>query len=221
MKKNQELKNEALAALSGNWPPSVVAMIVVLLITYCVVLPVSVWQVIAEEVGTASTSVLLLTYLVMYVFILLVSVPLQYVGMFNAFKVLHKDGDARVTANTFSFTFKGYGKTLGVSLLMFLFTFLWTMLLIVPGIIKAISYSLAPFIIKDNPELTANQAINLSQKMMKGHKLRFFGLSLSFIGWGILCVFTLGIGNLWLNPYMYTTFAAFYQDVKKDYLTNN
>jgi uncharacterized membrane protein len=80
---------------------------------------------------------------------------------------------------------------------------------------------MTPFILKDNPELSANEAINLSQKMMKGHKFDLFYLMLSFIGWAFLGIFTLGIGYLWLMPYTYAAFAAFYQDLKKEYLTNN
>jgi uncharacterized membrane protein len=84
-----------------------------------------------------------------------------------------------------------------------------------------LAYSLTPYILKDYPELSANQAINLSMKMMKGHKFDLFWLFLSFIGWSILCIFTLGIGYLWLMPYMMTTMAAFYQEVKAEYINNN
>ena len=118
----------------------------------------------------------------------------------------------------------GYGNLLrnvGGMLLVGVFTFLWTLLLIIPGIIKSLAYSMTPFILKDYPELSANQAINLSMKMMEGRKFDLFYLYLSFIGWGILAIFTLGIGYLWLMPYMYTSTAAFYQNVKEEYITNN
>ena len=74
------------------------------------------------------------------------------------------------------------------------------------------------FILEDEPELSPNKAIELSMAMMKGHKFDLFYLYLSFIGWGILSLFTLGIGLLWLTPYMYTSVAAFYQDVKADFM---
>jgi uncharacterized membrane protein len=118
----------------------------------------------------------------------------------------------------FSFTFEGYLKNLGFTLLYILFVFLWALLFYIPGIVKGIAYSLSPFILKDNPELSANEAINLSQKMMKGHKFDLFFLMLSFIGWIILGAFTLGIAYMWLVPYMSATLAAFYQDVKKEYI---
>ena len=80
---------------------------------------------------------------------------------------------------------------------------------------------MVPYILTDKPELTAEEAINLSMKMMDGHKLDLFILSLSFIGWSILAIFTLCIGYLWLTPYIYTTMVAFYEDVKAEYESKN
>ena len=105
--------------------------------------------------------------------------------------------------------------------LMYMFTFLWALLLFIPGIIKSLAYAMTPFIIKDYPELSANQAINLSMKMMKGRKFDLFWLTLSFLGWVLLCMLSLGIGLFWFMPYWQTTLAAFYQDVKHDYINNN
>ena len=90
---------------------------------------------------------------------------------------------------------------------------LWTLLLIVPGIIKALSYSMMPFILKDHPEMNGDQAINESMRLMQGHKMKLFLLILSFIGWGLLCLLTFGVGFLLLTPYMTTTTARFYQDL--------
>ena len=105
--------------------------------------------------------------------------------------------------------------------LMGLFVNLWSLLLIVPGFIKMYAYALTPYILIDHPELSANQAINLSKKMMKGHKFDLFFLHLSFIGWGIISIFTLCIGLIWLVPYMTTAQAAFYQEVKNEYISIN
>jgi uncharacterized membrane protein len=149
----------------------------------------------------------------------LVMVPLG-IGYYQAFKVLFTDGDNKLTANCFRLSFGNYFKNVAAYLLMCLFIFLWTLLLIIPGIIKALAYSMTPFILKDFPELSVNQAINLSQKMMKGHKFDYFWLGLSFIGWILLGLLTLGIGYIWLIPYMYTSYAAFYEEVKKEYLEN-
>jgi len=99
-------------------------------------------------------------------------------------------------------------------LLMLIFTFLWTLLLIIPGIIAAISYSMTFFILADDESISAMDAIDKSKIMMNGYKWKFFRLGLRFFGLGILCIFTLGIGFLWLFPYMYVCMAKFYDDIK-------
>lgn len=116
--------------------------------------------------------------------------------------------------------FKNFTPSLLLYILMSVFTFLWALLLIVPGIIAALSYSQAFFIMHDNPGMGAMEALKLSKDMMKGQKGKLFMLYLSFIGWAILCMLTLGIGYLWLAPYMYLSFANFYDDVKANSISN-
>jgi uncharacterized membrane protein len=115
------------------------------------------------------------------------------------------------------FSIYKYGKTLfkiiGASLLQGLFLFLWSLLLIIPGIIKSLSYSQTFFLLRDHSEYTMFEAITESRKMMNGYKWKYFLLGLSFIGWGILCLFTLGIGFLWLVPYVSTAMATFYNQI--------
>lgn len=100
------------------------------------------------------------------------------------------------------------------SFLVGLFTFLWSLLLYVPGIIKAISYSQAMLIVAENPKISAREAINRSKEMMEGHKMDYFVLSLSFIGWILLGCITLGIAFIWVTPYMQATLINFYNDLK-------
>ena len=91
------------------------------------------------------------------------------------------------------------------------YTFLWTLLLVIPGIMKSYSYAMTLFILKDYPELQYNAAKEKSMAMMSGHKMKMFLLDLSFIGWAILCCFTLGIGFLFLAPYvclLYTSISS-------------
>ena len=102
-----------------------------------------------------------------------------------------------------------------------LFTFLWTLLLIIPGIMKAFSYALTPYILLDEPELTAKQAISRSCEIMQGRRWKLFCLYFSFIGWGILCLLTFGIGFLWLAPYINASIAAFYEDARAEYEAEN
>lgn len=110
--------------------------------------------------------------------------------------------------------FRDFFRSLVASLLMIIFVFLWSLLLIIPGIIAALSYSMTFFILADNPDLTASEAITKSKIMMFGHKTELFWLYLSFIGWAFLCLFTAGIGFLWLLPYIHTSTAIFYHQIK-------
>jgi uncharacterized membrane protein len=110
--------------------------------------------------------------------------------------------------------FRNFLDYLALNLLMALYIFLWGLLLVIPGIVKAIGYSMAYFIKNDNPWLSANEAIDASSQMMQGHKWRFFLLTLSFIGWHILAILSFGIGFIWLAPYMSVAFTCFYLDLK-------
>lgn len=108
-----------------------------------------------------------------------------------------------------------------IYILTSIFTTLWSLLFIIPGIIKHYAYSQAYLIYKDQTNLSPNEKISSlnciteSKNLMRGHKWRFFLLEMSFIGWGILAVLSLGIGFLWLFPYENATRVAFYEDLTK------
>ncbi len=106
-----------------------------------------------------------------------------------------------------------FWKALGLRLVMMFLIFLWALLLIIPGIIAAISYSMAFYIMEENPSMGILEAIQQSKEMMHGNKWRLFCLAISFIGWIFLSALTLGIGFLWLVPYMNASFAAFYLEI--------
>lgn len=96
-----------------------------------------------------------------------------------------------------------------------LFTILWTLLFVIPGIIKTYEYRMIPYIVAENPDITSSEAFELSKKMMKGNKWKTFVLDLSFIGWHILSGLTLGLlGIFYVNPYLYQTNAALYNTLK-------
>lgn len=109
--------------------------------------------------------------------------------------------------------FNNFGPALGAYLLMVLYVFLWTLLLIIPGIIAALSYSQIFFILLDEPNLSATEALNKSKQMMDGHKMKLFLLGFNFIGWALLCILTLGIGFLWLIPFIRVSYANFYNEI--------
>ena len=98
-------------------------------------------------------------------------------------------------------------------LLQTVYILLWTLLLVIPGIVAGYSYAMTDYILAEHPELTASEAIAQSKDMMAGNRWRLFCLQLSFIGWIILCLFTFGIGNLFLNPYQTAADAAFYREI--------
>ena len=109
--------------------------------------------------------------------------------------------------------FKNLGNTLVMYLLITLFTFLWSLLFIIPGIIAGISYAMAPYILAEHPEIKASDAIKMSKQMMQGHKGEYFVLQLSFVGWILLCIITCGIGFIFLSPYMSAANAEFFNEV--------
>ncbi len=94
-----------------------------------------------------------------------------------------------------------------------LYIALWSLLFIIPGIIANYKYAMTPFLMTDNPNMTAKEAMAASTELMDGHKGELFVLGLTFIGWDLLAGLTLGIGYLWLNPYKNATYAAFYREL--------
>lgn len=109
--------------------------------------------------------------------------------------------------------FDRFGTGFAQSFLRTLYTVLWSLLLVVPGIIAALSYAMTPFILAEHPDLTASEAISRSKELMNGHKTDLFVLYLTFIGWDLLCVLTLNLGNLVLNPYKNAAITVFYRDI--------
>lgn len=118
-----------------------------------------------------------------------------------------KAGDAFCGFDDFWSAFK-------VTFLVGLYTFLWSLLFFIPGIIKSISYSMSMYILAENKGKSARECIKESMAMTDGHKMELFVLSLSFIGWGLLCGITFGIAAIWVVPYIQTTFANAYNSLK-------
>lgn len=115
------------------------------------------------------------------------------------------------------FRYFSYWKTTAIAkLLQTLYILLWSLLLVIPGIAASYSYAMTDYILAERPELTATEAISFSKEMMSGNRWRLFCLQFSFIGWDILCMVTLGIGNLWLDPYKQAATAAFYREISSE-----
>lgn len=110
--------------------------------------------------------------------------------------------------------FQNFGTALAAYILMLVFVLLWMLLLIIPGIVAALAYSMTYFILRDNPQMGPLDAIRLSRRMMSGNKWKYFCLQWRFFWWALLCLLTCGIGFFWLMPYMAVSQARFYEDLK-------
>ena len=206
MRKNQEYKNAALAALKGSWPQAIVATAIVLVLSQLAVLiPWGMMRL--YDSGACSQFVCIaLSVVVTLLYMYLLVMPVM-TGFINAFSSLTYKSDRALLENLKSMTFEGYFRYAAGMFLMSLATSVCSLALF-----------LTPYILHDNPDLPLVDAIRLSRKMMYGHKMQLFKLILGFIGWGLLNVLTLGIGTLWLVPYMMSSMAAFYQDVRDQYI---
>ena len=113
--------------------------------------------------------------------------------------------------------FQNYGHTFVTLFLRDLFLVLWFLLFLIPGFIKAYSYCMVPYILAEHPEMSATEIITRSREMMDGNKWNTFKLDLSFIGWILLGIVTLGLGFVfWTSPYMNSTHAALYLKLKEE-----
>ncbi len=112
--------------------------------------------------------------------------------------------------------FKNYGSTVGLYLWFMLWTLLWTFLFVIPGMVKAYAYSMSFYIMADNPNVGIKRALKISMAMTEGYKGKMFVLYLSFIGWALLCLLTLGIGFLCFIPYGTMSFANLYEELKRE-----
>ncbi len=102
------------------------------------------------------------------------------------------------------------GKVVWLTILILVFTYLWSLLFFIPGIIASYRYRMAYYALLDDPTLTAREALAVSKRITYGHKLELFNLDLSFLGWYLLIVLTAGIAGIWKFPYIQATYAHAY-----------
>ena len=232
MKRFRDLKLEARTALKGKWGEAALTFFAYLIIVLVVEAGVGIYQATdaefihryqayilqgSPEAAWSYMAILLGRYsYISLAFTLLLVGPLV-IGLLNTFLSLLR-GDKNLVDNMFKLGFRPYWRSVLGYLLMGIKIFLWALLLIIPGIIKSFAYAMTPYVLKDNPELSCLEAIERSRLMMKGNKWRLFVLWLSFIGWFFVGLLTLSIGYFWIGPYIYTTMAAFYEDIKANYV---
>ena len=216
MKTNSAIRQEVLALMKGNWGSAVGVTIVLYLIIYAIALvSLLLGMFVGGPIDEPGETILGQVFSLLTTFLLVYPIAFASIKMFLHF--VRGEHKLYVGGLFKCFSKPYYGKSIGVFLLISIFTFLWALLLIVPGIIKALSYSLAPFILADNPELSANQAIDQSMKMMKGHKMDLFLMMLGYMGFTMLSILALGIPLLWVVPYYQAVLAKFYEEVKSNY----
>lgn len=192
LKQNSELRAISRSDLSGKWlVAALVSLIYVAVAGGCGAIP-AIGSLLSIVIGT----------------------PLVY-GLYVIFLELHRDGKPIEVGRLFD-GFNDFGRIAGTMILMQIYIVLWSLLLVVPGIVKSYSYAMTPYILKDRPDLKHNAAIERSMWMMEGYKMKLFMLDLSFIGWALLSVLTCGIGFFFLQPYMATARAVFYENLKEE-----
>ena len=218
MQLNSELRAQARERLEGKWGTFVLMTFLMLVIQTILQIPGYIGgllEILSPENVLASLSFSNISNILS-----LLALPLSW-GL--TVSLLRNHREESVDLENLFDGFRGgrYTRVFCTLFLVNLFTFLWALLLIIPGIMKAFSYALTPYIIMDEPELTARQAITRSCEIMQGRRWKLFCLYLSFIGWGILSLLTFGIGFLWLAPYMNASIAAFYEDARAEYEAEN
>lgn len=189
---NYDLRSNARDLLDGNWWPCITLTLIYLLIQFVLGL------------------IPLIGGLVSFIF----AGPLQLGFTIYYLKFI------RTETTDYNAFFEGqddFGRALAAMILIAFFTMVWALLLIIPGIIAFYKYAMTFYVLKDNPELSAIDALRLSEDMMYGAKMKLFKLHLSFIGWIFLTALTAGIGQLVLIPYVMTSQTYFYEDLRTAY----
>ncbi len=221
VKKNSLLRKSSREQLKGNWGKAILLCFIFSLI---VGLPGGANGIANTNanIGLADPSEIVSGMLVKTsistIITLILSAPLTF-GLASCFIKLVRKEPFRLE-NLFD-GFHHFVSALVLILLQSIFILLWSLLLIIPGIIAQYRYRMAFYILNDNPEMGALEALRESKQMMVGYKWKLFCLDFSFIGWALLSCLTLGIGLLWLVPYINASIANFYQNLKDASETNS
>lgn len=223
-----EQKKKALSQLKGKWTNPVIMTLLFIAITITAsfalsgmtfLITVILTKILSLIIKDTNAVVIIMqsinSVLSVAINLLILIIPL-FLGFTSYFLMFSKSQKPDII-NLFDGYKKSFGNSILVGFLIGLYTFLWFLLLIIPGIIKAYGYSMTLFIMAEEPDISAAEAIKRSETMMNGYKWNYFLLQLSFIGWILLATFTCGIGYIWLFPYMQTATSHFYLKVKEIY----
>ena len=240
MGKINDLKDQALATLNGKWG-SFVGLTFIYLLIYSLCCFLAMFGTIFE--GSSFTG-LAVTFSFIGSILMVLLIPMGYGYMVAYLHSSRQDLPAEIGDLFFGFRKGQFARVLGAFILLWLIlmvtmipyiafigimavrgqmedhfglTVFIAILLMIPMYVVALAYALVPFLLRDEPELSAREILAKSRMMMQGHKWELFILMLSFIGWSFLCVFTLFIGYLWLAPYMCMTFTKYYEKLRAEY----
>lgn len=222
-----EQKKKAKTLLSGNWAWAAIVCFVPIIIIVSIFFGVYFPTVFFLEFLTILSDNTFTTLVAIFLVLMMLVIQIfYYVGLmayssstYSAFlDFIRGQKKSPQEAMAYGFKKERLLPFLKLNLLIGLYCFLWSLLLFVPGIIKAFSYSQSVFLLKDKLDneqpISIKAIINESRDMMEGHKWEYFVLQMSFMGWWLLCPFTLGLGYIWLIPYMHTTNALYYQELQ-------
>ena len=227
MMNSKELRKKAWESLKGKYWMAFAVVIVTGIISSAANMFTSFGQQLSEVLGMVDPaemdSVMVTGALVLNGVVIILSIIGLLIGIFVTGAITVGLGNYFIkntySKPSFADAFSGfrikYGRNTGTILLMGIKLVLWTLLFIIPGIIKTYEYEMIPYILADDAEISSKDAFKKAKQMMKGNKWRLFKLNLSFIGWTILCIPTLGIGTFFLIPYINAANAEFYAELKK------
>lgn len=198
-----ELKSKAKESLKGKYGESTKLFLLYIFVCFGISIVISF---ISEIIKINELLTLILSIISMFV------VYGLYPGFYSFFLKISRNEE--VSSNELFKHKNLFLVTIGATLLAGIFIFLGALLFIIPGIIIALNYALVYFVIVDNPEIGIMDVLNKSKQIMRGHRIDFIILNLSFLGWYILSYFTFGILLIWVAPYMMVTTANFYNEIK-------
>ncbi|MGN1031020.1 MAG: DUF975 family protein [Butyricicoccaceae bacterium] len=201
-----EMKQQAKAAMKTSRPHY--ALVALIVIVFMIVLN-AVYAALAPGEYEMPSPIFSLFGMLLWIVGIMVDTGWKWYGLMLI------RGNGQHAGNAFTLSYGCFIIVLVTSVVIGVFATLWTLLLIIPGIIAMYRYRMAMYIIHDDPEVGIMESIRKSKRMMVGHKMDLFVLDLSFIGWGLLCVITLGIACLYVIPYYMTTQAAFYDSIQQ------
>ncbi len=233
MKRSYELRSDARKALKGHWFIAFIASLIASMLgglsagsgsaSVDVSLPsldgfAGIVDPDTLEMILQMYSIILAFMTIMGILVIIYNIIYLIIGSsvsigYSKFNINIIDGKEARLGNLFE-SFNIWSTAVISRILMNIYIVLWSLLFVIPGIIATYSYAMTPFVLAENPRMTATEAITESKILMQGNKWRLFCLEFSFIGWYILSALTLGIASIWVIPYHQAALAAFYRDIK-------